>query len=196
MTHVNDDKGYFCMDWLGEGWENWKAQMLQGQCHPETARQAGKLMGSIHRLSEGDGALRESFATDSNFEELRLDPYLRATAGKHPQLKDLIDAEVQRIKETRDGLVHGDFSPKNILVKGDSLMLLDCEVAWYGDTSFDLAFLLNHLMLKGCFMRRTASRSEGSIRRRSVPTSVTGSCRVTSSLPGGIRWLAFSSCSC
>jgi Ser/Thr protein kinase RdoA (MazF antagonist) len=29
------------------------------------------------------------------------------------------------------------------------MVVLDCEVAWYGDPAFDLAFLLNHLHLKG-----------------------------------------------
>lgn len=151
VLHVNDDEGYFTMSWLGEGWDNWKEQMLGGICDPETASLAGKLMGDIHRETANRPDLRAEFPTDKNFDELRLDPYLRATAEKHPNLKPLILQEIDRIANTHDGLVHGDFSPKNILVRPGEIILLDCEVAWYGDTSFDPAFLLNHLLLKSLY---------------------------------------------
>jgi Ser/Thr protein kinase RdoA (MazF antagonist) len=44
--------------------------------------------------------------------------------------------------------VHGDVSPKNILVGARGPIFLDAECSWYGDPAFDLAFLLNHLLLK------------------------------------------------
>jgi hypothetical protein len=31
------------------------------------------------------------------------------------------------------------------------MVLLDCEVAWYGDPIFDIAFLLNHFFLKALY---------------------------------------------
>jgi Ser/Thr protein kinase RdoA (MazF antagonist) len=46
-------------------------------------------------------------------------------------------------------LVHGDFSPKNLLVGPQGPVVLDAECAWFGDPAFDLAFVLNHLLLKG-----------------------------------------------
>jgi hypothetical protein len=49
---------------------------------------------------------------------------------------------------TRRALVHGDVSPKNILLGSDGPVFLDAECAWYGDPAFDLAFCLNHLLLK------------------------------------------------
>ena len=39
-------------------------------------------------------------------------------------------------------------SPKNILCGPTSPVFLDAECAWYGDPAFDLAFCLNHLLLK------------------------------------------------
>jgi aminoglycoside phosphotransferase (APT) family kinase protein len=48
-------------------------------------------------------------------------------------------------------LVHGDFSPKNLLAGPLGPVILDAECAWYGDPAFDLAFVLNHLLLKGAW---------------------------------------------
>jgi hypothetical protein len=48
----------------------------------------------------------------------------------------------------RSCLVHGDFSPKNVLVGDAALWVIDFEVAHLGDPAFDVAFLLSHLMLK------------------------------------------------
>ena len=50
--------------------------------------------------------------------------------------------------QTKLALVHGDVSPKNILVGPQGPVFLDAECAWYGDPAFDLAFCLNHLLLK------------------------------------------------
>ena len=52
---------------------------------------------------------------------------------------------------TKRVLVHGDFSPKNLLIGDDGPVILDAECAWYGDPAFDVAFVLNHLLLKGAW---------------------------------------------
>jgi aminoglycoside phosphotransferase (APT) family kinase protein len=48
-------------------------------------------------------------------------------------------------------MVHGDFSPKNLLIGAQGPVIIDAECAWYGDPAFDLAFVLNHLLLKGAW---------------------------------------------
>jgi Ser/Thr protein kinase RdoA (MazF antagonist) len=88
------------------------------------------------------------FDTTPNFFQLRIEPYLLATAAKYPPLRPLFQTEAERLAATRECLIHGDFSPKNILVSANRMVLLDCEVAWYGDAAFDVAFLLSHLFLK------------------------------------------------
>lgn len=45
-------------------------------------------------------------------------------------------------------LVHGDYSPKNILIHRGALVLLDHEVIHFGDPAFDLGFSLTHLLSK------------------------------------------------
>jgi len=148
LRFANPDAGYFGMEFLGEGFANWKQLLLAGDCRTEHAALAGKILGEIHRRTSFNNALRKQFDTTANFHQLRLEPYLLTTGERHPELRDLFFTEAQRIESTRESLVHGDFSPKNILIRGDRMVLLDCEVAWYGEPAFDVAFCLNHLFLK------------------------------------------------
>jgi len=151
VTHFNDEKKFFCMEFLGGDWENWKTNLLNGVCQIHTASEAGRILGLIHHLTLGDQELAAEFTTDQGFFDLRLDPYLVTTGKRHEALRPLFEAEVERITHTKRCLVHGDYSPKNILVNENGIKILDCEVAWFGDPSFDLAFLLNHLLLKSIY---------------------------------------------
>lgn len=143
--------GYFTMEWLGGDWENWKSRLLAGDCRLEDASAAGRILGKIHAATAADPVLLEEFDTTQNFIQLRLDPYLMELARKYPAHRSRIESEIERIATTRECLVHGDYSPKNMLLSGQRLIVLDCEVAWYGDPAFDLAFLLNHLLLKALY---------------------------------------------
>jgi aminoglycoside phosphotransferase (APT) family kinase protein len=142
------EDGYFGMEYLGGDFLNWKRLLLAGEFSAVHAGLAGRILGEIHRRTAGDEGLRKQFDTTRNFHQLRVEPYLLTTGARHPALRSLFDAEARRIESTREALVHGDFSPKNILILGDRMVLLDCEVAWYGDPVFDVAFFLNHLFLK------------------------------------------------
>jgi Ser/Thr protein kinase RdoA (MazF antagonist) len=142
------EDGYFGMEYLGEDFLNWKHVLLDGVFSADHAALAGRILGEIHRRTAGDEGLRKQFDTTQIFHQIRMEPYLLTTGERHPELRALFDAEARRIEATREALVHGDFSPKNILIRGDRMVLLDCEVAWYGDPVFDVAFFLNHLFLK------------------------------------------------
>jgi len=148
VLEARPEHGYFTMAYLGRGFDNWKTKLLSGVCTPQHAEQAGHVLGTIHRHTWADPAIEARFKTDQNFHQLRVDPYLLTTARRHPSLAGLIQAQAKRVESTHLALVHGDYSPKNILVGQDRLVVLDCEAAWFGDPSFDVAFLLNHLLLK------------------------------------------------
>ncbi len=90
----------------------------------------------------------ERFATDAIFHAIRLDPYLEATARAHPDRAGALARLVETTAATKRALVHGDVSPKNILIGPAGPVFLDAECAWYGDPAFDLAFCLNHMLLK------------------------------------------------
>jgi aminoglycoside phosphotransferase (APT) family kinase protein len=148
LRFVNPNADYFGMEFLGEGFTNWRQLLLAGDCRTEHAALAGKILGDIHRRTGFNIRLWDQFDTTESFHQLRIEPYLLTTGNRNPELRKLFFAEAQRIEETREVLVHGDFSPKNILINGDCMVLLDCEVAWYGEPAFDVAFCLNHLLLK------------------------------------------------
>jgi len=148
ILHSNPRLGYFAMEYLSGSWRTWKSELLEGRFNPETAAAAGRLLGTVHESAHQDRDAARTFASDANFHQLRIDPYLLATGQRHPDLREKFRDEAVRLAATKETLVHGDFSPKNMLIDGERLVLLDCEVAWFGDPAFDVAFLLNHLFLK------------------------------------------------
>src|SRR5205807_1910266 len=79
-----------------------------------------------------------TYPTDAIFYAIRLEPYLVATAAKHPDMADTLQRLAQRTAASKHCLVHGDVSPKNILVAGHGPVFLDAECAWYGDPAFDV----------------------------------------------------------
>ncbi len=141
--------GVFAMSFLApETHPVWKDRLLRGVVEPGVAAQVGTLLGRLHGASAHRADLARSFDTLPNFHALRLAPYLLATAARHPDIAELLHALAVRTATTRLALVHGDVSPKNILVGPHGPVLLDAECAWYGDPAFDMAFCLKHLLLK------------------------------------------------
>ena len=143
------EAGLFGMEYLDPAWfPVWKNQLRDGLADPATAAAVGARLALIHGATAGDGAIARRFATDDNFYAIRLEPYLIATGRAHPDLTDKLAALAAATAGARLALVHGDVSPKNILIGPRGPVFLDAECAWYGDPAFDLAFCLNHLLLK------------------------------------------------
>jgi aminoglycoside phosphotransferase (APT) family kinase protein len=154
---AHDDSGLFAMEYLG-GLPLWKSELRAGRADPGFARLVGERLGAIHASTAGDAEVARRFATDANFHAIRLEPYLLATARAHPEAAAVLEALAARTAATKLALVHGDVSPKNILIGESGPVFLDAECAWYGDPAFDLAFCANHLLLK-CLWVPEASRS-------------------------------------
>ncbi|HKI64659.1 MAG TPA: phosphotransferase [Burkholderiales bacterium] len=144
---ADDAAGCFAMEDLGT-LPLWKAELAAGRADAGFARAVGERLARIHAATAGDPAVAAEFATDASFHAIRLEPYLAATARAHRELAAALEALVERTAHTRLALVHGDVSPKNILLGAAGPVLLDAECAWYGDPAFDLAFCLNHMLLK------------------------------------------------
>lgn len=135
----------------------WKRKLLDGYVEIEIARSLGRFLGTAHRHTSTNDELRERFADDTPFEQLRVAPYHRTTAERHPEVADEIRAEIERVLGVDRTLVHGDYSPKNVLVADDVRWLLDFEVAHWGDPAFDTAFMLNHLFIKSIHVKARQS---------------------------------------
>jgi tRNA A-37 threonylcarbamoyl transferase component Bud32 len=146
----DEEAGLFAMSFLDpQRHPVWKQLLLRGEVSTDTAAAVGELLGRVHAASARSADLAKAFETIDNFYALRLEPYLVAASLRHPALAPALLELVAVTAGTQHALVHGDVSPKNILVGPKGPVLLDAECAWYGDPAFDLAFCLNHLLLKG-----------------------------------------------
>lgn len=126
----------------------WKAELMSGVARREVARACGATLGAIHAGSWHDASLAARFADRDYFVRLRLDPYYRHVAQARPEFAAAIERLIDDVHGEQHCLVHGDFSPKNLLVERERLTLLDFEVGHHGDPAFDVGFFLAHLILK------------------------------------------------
>jgi aminoglycoside phosphotransferase (APT) family kinase protein len=141
--------GAFAMSWLDpKSFPVWKAQLRDGRIETGTAAAVGRTIAAIHNATARDAAIAQRFRSDAIFHSIRIAPYLLATAIAHPDCANALENLAAVTARTKLTLVHGDVSPKNILVGPEGPVLLDAECAWYGDPAFDLAFCLNHMLLK------------------------------------------------
>jgi aminoglycoside phosphotransferase (APT) family kinase protein len=156
----DDEGGLFAMEYLE--WPVWKSLLAAGAADAQFAAHVGRSLAAIHGATAARDDVRERFPTDAIFHAIRLEPYLLATRRAHPDLAATLNGLSERTARTKRCLVHGDVSPKNILVRREGAadfpahfpVFLDAECAWYGDPAFDLAFCLNHLFLKCVWVPR------------------------------------------
>lgn len=145
--------GLFAMEYLpAASHPVWKEQLRDGAIVAAFAAEVGSRIVRIHAATAHRKDIAERFANDHIFYPIRLEAYLVATAGKHAELHGALMGLVETTRTTKLALVHGDVSPKNILAGPAGPVFLDAECAVYGDPAFDLAFCLNHLLLK-CLWR-------------------------------------------
>ncbi|MCC6608209.1 MAG: aminoglycoside phosphotransferase family protein [Burkholderiales bacterium] len=145
--------GLFAMEYLPpEQYPVWKTALRDGRIDPEFAAEVGGRIARIHAATARRADLAHRFANDHIFYPIRLEAYLVAAAARHADARDALGALVETTRATKLVLVHGDVSPKNILAGPQGPVFLDAECAVYGDPAFDLAFCLNHMLLK-CLWR-------------------------------------------
>jgi aminoglycoside phosphotransferase (APT) family kinase protein len=151
--------GMFAMAYLPpESFEVWKSQLQRGHVIPAVAAEIGRRLARIHGRFARSPDVAAEFATDAIFHAIRLEPYLVATARAHPDRAAALEKLAEETARARITLVHGDVSPKNILIGPQGPVFIDAECAWFGDPAFDLAFCLNHLLLKCLWVPAAASR--------------------------------------
>lgn len=148
----------FAMEYLPpESHPLWKTELADGRADAAFAAHTGEALAHIHAATAGREDVAHDFAHGTQFHALRLEPYLLYTAKKNPDVAPRIRALAQGVADSRIALMQGDISPKNILRGPEGPIFLDAETACYGDPAFDLAFCLNHLLLK-CVWHREFAR--------------------------------------
>ena len=127
----------------------WKSDLLAGVINPDIGLKLGATLASWHNYGEKNAEVKIKFMEDSLFEQLRIDPFYRFVAAKNPQIEVSIRKLINELEGDKTTVVHGDFSPKNIMVAtNDDVYILDFEVTHVGNPVFDLAFLIAHLLCK------------------------------------------------
>ena len=144
--------GCFAMAYLApDDHPEWKSLLRDGMIDTNVAAQIGHVLGLIHAATADRQDIAARFPTDAIFYAIRLEPYLVATGRVRAELMPQLEGLLQTTRANKRVLVHGDFSPKNLLIGPRGAVIVDAECAWYGDPAFDLAFVLNHLLLKGAW---------------------------------------------
>ena len=126
----------------------WKTDLLSGLIDFSVAEKSISTLVLVHNNCAGDRETARLFADKKIFYDLRISPYIEFTVGKHRELSKFAEPIINELMESAITLIHGDFSPKNIMVVGRNASILDYEVAHYGHPSFDIAFFSNHFILK------------------------------------------------
>jgi len=153
LVFEDRDQHLLAMEAVPEPHENWKTLLLSGRVQVDRIRQFAELLATIHRrATEQAERLAEVFADRQYFESLRLEPYYGYTATQVPPAAEFLVRLIADTRQIRRTLVHGDYSPKNILLHGSRMVLVDHEVIHWGDPAFDLGFSLTHLLSKSHYL--------------------------------------------
>jgi 5-methylthioribose kinase len=130
---------------------NWKSLLLSAEVEPAVGGRLGELLASWHLASAQDAELLALFDSREAFSQLRIHPFYEVAAERNGTVAASLSTLVEHMAERHLVLVHGDFSPKNVLVTRapkPGVWVIDWEVAHTGDPVFDVAFMLHHLLCK------------------------------------------------
>lgn len=131
--------------------ENWKVQLLDGQLDRGVAEQVGQLLARMQAIPVHE--LPQELADKTFFYQLRVDAYILHVAQHYPEFSAELQRLARELMGAGDGLTHADYTPKNLLVSGGNVMILDYEVGHIGHPAFDVASIANHLFLKSVHLQ-------------------------------------------
>ena len=144
------DAGLFAMEWLPpEQFPVWKAELRDGRIDPVFAAAVGERIAAIHAATARRDDMAARFANDAIFHPIRLEPYLLATAARHPRARRRSRRWSRRPRTPGSRWSTATSARRTSSLGPRGPVFLDAECAWYGDPAFDLAFCLNHMLLKG-----------------------------------------------
>lgn len=152
-----DDSNYVMIrEAVPESWRMWKTDLLEGKLDYVVAEKAAAALAKVHNETAGCAAVEEQFGDRKIFYDLRVEPYVEYVSNRYPEIREKGMKLAHKLMSEQIALIHGDYSPKNILVHDDQICILDMEVATYGHPCFDLAFFTNHFLLKAVYRKQLA----------------------------------------
>jgi len=150
----NNKKKYIVMEYLKTSqYKTLKQLYFNKIININTIRSISKHLYKIHSNSSNYKTKKTFEGNYKNFYDLRLDPYFNEVGRVYPKYKGYIKKINENYIKHSNTLVHGDFSPKNILVGKNKIIYLDAECCNFGDPVFDLVFFTNHLLIKSIFFK-------------------------------------------
>ena len=146
----HDDKNYIlAMEWFNpKSYILWKKKLLDMTFEIKDGKTISNILNKKHAYFYNKSNYKKQFENDKTFFDIRIEPYILFTAKSYPQHENYFFNVAKSLVSNKKTVIHGDFSPKNILIGSDFPVILDAETACWGDPVFDLAFCNNHIILK------------------------------------------------
>ena len=193
LIDLDPEEFTLTMDRLPRECTVWKTDLLEGVIKPSVGKDLGRTLATWHNFGANSKEALDAYMEDSLFDQLRVTPFYRAVAKVNPALDKRIQELITEITTIKITLVHGDFSPKNIMITGaDKPIILDFEVMHTGNPVFDLGFVSAHLLCK--YLRIEDSAQRELLRETAIAFinsyAQTSNIPVTTSLPHHVAVIA------
>lgn len=149
VLHLDASRGVIVIRHAPPRFEDWRSRLLRGEVEPRVAEWLGTALGEWQRHTRQPAELAPRLHDRGVFEQLRIEAFYEVLRKGSP-LADAIDEAIVDLRRSTDCLVHGDYSPKNVLVGPErpTGWIIDLEAAHVGSKAYDAAFLCSHLVLK------------------------------------------------
>ena len=145
----SEKKDYLVLEFFDQNkFTTLKHLLFKKKINLNLIKNISKNLFKIHNKSKNTSIKKKFSKNFKNFYDLRLDAYFNEVKRVHPNLKNHINKINRNYIKNSTTLVHGDFSPKNILTDNRSIKFIDAETCNFGDPVFDVVFFNNHLLIK------------------------------------------------
>lgn len=127
---------------------SWKSALLAAEVDQGVVNAAAVSLAMMHAMPIPD-SLPGLADTAGNLRQLRIEPFYLKTAERLAEYQFLLQELAEELERPRvQRLVHGDFTPKNILLTSDGPALVDFETVHVGEPALDLGMLIGHMCMK------------------------------------------------
>lgn len=140
--------GIFVMEYLEpDRYPPWSRILEGDRVEPWIAAEIGHLLGRLHAASANSVTVQQRFPSAATFRALCIEPRMRGALAAHAECGAVLQSLFAGIEQSRLALVHGAFTPDNVLVGPRGPVVVDADCATYADPIFDFACMLAELAM-------------------------------------------------